>query len=212
MSPVLPLPNISDNHEDLPPPITPLRFAAASANGMRFPTTNPHVQTTPHLNHRRMALDQQPRSLFEQKSTRSEEYGLPSQMAKHYQIRGCSPALWIKEQIRALGILFLSITLTKSRAESKLNVAIQYGAYFLQRFPELSTFVQVEIKYNKRYGKRSKAAAPLRVHKSDLVRNSNQPAFNFDKDFLLNKDNFTAHDKLGISVFAKSPNDHLEGS
>lgn len=87
MSPVLPMPNIQDD-QDLPPQITPLRLLTSTGLS-RFPSTNPYHQqpTTPLLTNRRMAFDQ-PRSLFELKPTRSEEFGLPSQMAKHFGIKG----------------------------------------------------------------------------------------------------------------------------
>lgn len=88
-SPVLPSPSNIQDVEDLPPQITPLRFATSAT--VRFPHTNPyhHQQKTP----RRMAFEQ-PRSLFELKPARSEEFGLPSQMAKHYDIKGKSALFW----------------------------------------------------------------------------------------------------------------------
>lgn len=82
----MPSPSNIHDDQDLPPQITPLRFATSAS--IRFPYTNPYQQpSTPQLTSRRMAFEQ-PRSLFEFKSTRPEEFGLPSQMAKHYGIRG----------------------------------------------------------------------------------------------------------------------------
>jgi hypothetical protein len=64
-----------------------LRFATSTAlSGARFPTTNPrHKQPNTPL--RRMGFEQ-PRSLFELRPTRSEEFGLPSQMSKYYGVKG----------------------------------------------------------------------------------------------------------------------------
>jgi hypothetical protein len=120
---------------------------------------------------------EQPRSLFELKATRSEEFGLPSQMAKHYGIKGKSPSFEFKvlhpkkadllklarsknqfkvqlgfrptKVARCLlidkltGILFMTITMNGLRSKTQLNVFVQHGTYFLQHFPELSTYITV---------------------------------------------------------------------
>lgn len=65
MSPVLPVPIDIYDDQDLPPKLTPVRFAT-STQLSRFPTTNPHHQqsTTPHLSTRRMCDFLKVRSVF----------------------------------------------------------------------------------------------------------------------------------------------------
>ncbi|KAI6191536.1 Regulator of G-protein signaling 3 [Aphelenchoides bicaudatus] len=193
--PVLPSPSNIHDDQDLPPKITPVRFSSSA----RFPYTNPYQQpATPQLlsnSNRRMAFEQ-PRSLFELKATRSEEFGLPSQMAKHYGIKG---------------ILFMTISMSGFRSKTQLSVFVQHGTYFLQRFPELSTYLTIEIKQNKRFKKRNKAVTSnLQVYKSALVKRSHQPDFNYNVPFMLNKENFCSHDKLVISVYATNSDEFEE--
>ncbi|KAI6173330.1 CRE-RGS-7 protein [Aphelenchoides besseyi] len=181
-SPVLPPPsNIHDDCE-LPPQIPPLPFDTP----MRFPHTNPnHVATHLTATHRRFAANEQPISLF-QKTSRPEDFYMPSQIAKRYGTEG---------------VLFLTISMTGHGDKYLLDLTVQYANYFLTDYAEVSTYVQAEIKPNKRLRKRSCDHEKLDSFRSAIVPRSHQPNFNCDFQFLLNRDNFRAHDRLTLSVF-----------
>ncbi|KAL3083867.1 hypothetical protein niasHT_036280 [Heterodera trifolii] len=211
ISPILPRPVDVRDDLDIPPlprPLKlskewrPLQTSTLTNFHATLPKTNPHHSSATKLPP--IAPLEPPRSLFDPQYTamcfgttsdefkpiRSEQFNLPSVMAKAKGIRG---------------ILFLQLCVS---GDSVLKVQIRNGAYFLKSLP-ISSFVKVEIrrsisnrrrdKYAHHHEKRQRFCSRVTYP----VSQNNQPEFYEEFMFRVTRTHLEHGDKLGISVFVQ---------
>ncbi|KAI3417098.1 hypothetical protein GPALN_015603 [Globodera pallida] len=203
--------NVPDDM-DIPPLPRPLQLSKEWRPLQKSTLTNFHAtlsKTNPYQKLPPIAPLEPPQSLFDSQYTtmccgisstdefnkpvRSEQFNLPSMMAKAEGIHG---------------ILFLQVCVT---GDSVLKVQVRNGAYFLKSLPH-SSFVKVEIRRSISSRRRDKYAAAHHHQQQKRrfcsrvthpVSHNNQPEFYEQFTFRISRTHLEYGDKLGISVFVQ---------
>ncbi|CAD5229040.1 unnamed protein product [Bursaphelenchus okinawaensis] len=183
-------PDVTDE-SDLPPPLEldPSRY---------YPSGSSSPQMTPvrPVREPKKQKKAEPVSIFDHnfdRFNRPEEYNLPGGLAK---ILGCH------------GILFLKFYVDVNRGT--IEVLVDKGAFFLNRYDEVFSKVQVEIhpnpSFNSSNRKRGRRDRNFPCFESHVVEGHN-PRYKLKFTLELAQSNFENHDKIGISVFTKDRGD-----
>ncbi|CAD5234777.1 unnamed protein product [Bursaphelenchus xylophilus] len=183
-------PDVTDE-SDLPPPLEliPGRYYASGPS-------SPQMMPNRPVREPKKQKSTEPVSIFDNnfdRFNRPEEYNLPGGLAK---MLGCHGILFLKFYVDVI--------------QGTIEVVVDKGAFFLNRYDEVFSKVRVEIHQNPNFNssnrKRGRKDRNFPCYESHVVEGHN-PRYKLKFPIELTESNFENHDKLGISVFTRDRED-----